>query len=85
MKTCSGDSSVITCSVWKTASADPLNQLLPVRCCAGIVSMKLSSIGDRRHDRAMCSSSDALLYCVNTLIFVSPELTKFDRTMSMIR
>ena len=47
--------------------------------------MKLSSMGERRHDRAMCSSSDALLYCVRTLIFVSPELTKFERTMSMIR
>jgi hypothetical protein len=28
----------------------------------------LSSIGDRCHERAMCSSSDALLYCVSTLM-----------------
>ena len=46
---------------------------------------ELSSIGESRHARAMCSSSEALLYCVRTLIRVSPELTKFERTMSMMR
>jgi hypothetical protein len=30
-------------------------------------------------------TSDVLLYCVSTLILLSPELTKLDSTMSMIR
>ena len=47
--------------------------------------MKLSSIGERCQARAMCSSSDALLYWVRTLIWRRPELTKFDSTMSMMR
>ena len=51
---------------------------------SGIVSMKESSIGESRQALAMCSSSEALLYCVSTLIRESPELTKLDRTMSMI-
>ncbi len=47
--------------------------------------MNWSRIGERRHTRAMCSSSEALLYCVRTLIRASPELTKFESTMSMMR
>src|SRR5579871_5954699 len=35
--------------------------------------------------RATCSSSEALLYWVRTLIWRSPELTKLESTMSMIR
>ena len=85
MTTSSGFSSWMTCWVWKTASAEPRNQLVPVRCCAGMASMYWSRMGERRHTRAMCSSSDALLYCVRTLMRKRPELTKFDRTMSMIR
>src|SRR5690242_13210987 len=47
--------------------------------------MKLSSMGERCHARAMCSFREALLYCVRTLIWRRPELTKLESTMSMIR
>ena len=75
----------MTCWHWHTASAEPANHVLPVRCWAGMASMNWSSTAARRQSRAMCSSSDALLYCVRTLMRASPELTKFERTMSMMR
>jgi hypothetical protein len=50
-----------------------------------MASMNWSRMGESRHTRAMCSSSEALLYCVRILMRASPELTKFDRTMSMMR
>ena len=63
-----GFSSLMTCWHWQTASAEPRYHVLPVRCCAGMASMNWSRMGARRQSRAMCSSSDALLYCVSTLM-----------------
>ena len=85
MQTSSGFSSLMTCWHCHTASAEPRYQVLPVRCWAGMASMNWSRMGARRQLRAMCSSSDALLYCVSTLMRETPELTKFERTMSMMR
>src|SRR5664279_4077644 len=67
------------------ASALPIYQCLPRRCCAGTGATKLPSSGDIRHVRAMWVSSECDLYWVSTTMCRYREFTRFDRAKSTNR
>ncbi len=56
-----------------------------MRCCAGTASTNWPSIEERRHPRDKSVWSESDLYCVSTFIRSTPELAKFESTMSMMR
>lgn len=51
---------------WKIASALPVNQRLPTRCCAGTGVMYSPRKPNMRHVWLMCRSSECDLYWVST-------------------
>ena len=81
----SGHSSLIRFWLWKMASALPVYQRRPSRCCAGTVVMYCPSTLDSRQVAEMCRSSECDLYWVSTQIRCRPPLTMFDSTKSTSR
>ena len=83
--TMSGFSSWMRLSDWKIASAEPENQCLPRRCCAGTVETYEPRIAGSRQVCETCRSSECDLYCVSTTILLNPELIRFANAKSMSR
>ena len=71
--------------LWKIASALPVYQRRPSRCCAGTVVMYCPSRLDNRHVVVMCRSRLCDLYCVSTQIRSIPALMRLDSTKSISR
>src|SRR5690349_5573627 len=69
----------------RIASADPENQRLPRRCCAGTEATYEFSRPFMRQVCEMWRSRLCDLYCVSTTICLRPEFSRFDRAKSMSR
>jgi hypothetical protein len=82
---CSGRSSWTRFSDWKIASAEPVYQRGPSRCCAGTGVTYWPSTFDSLHVVEMCLSSECDLYCVSTQSLTMPALTRLDSTKSTKR
>ena len=81
----SGFSSLMRLRLCRIASAEPENQRLPRRCCAGTEATYESSSADMRHVCETWRSRLCDLYWVSTTSCRRPELMRFEIAKSISR